>query len=75
VRDAAFAVGYLAAWVEFRARTRGMLERSTLIHEMGASWAELLRDGQTERLSDDGMSDPNRPERFFSRLDEALKRP
>jgi hypothetical protein len=72
VRDAAFAVGYLTEYVAFRARTRAMLERSTLIHDMGGSWAELTGGGKTQQLSDDAFSDPNRPGRFFALLEASL---
>jgi hypothetical protein len=70
VRDAAFAVDYLAAWVEFRAGALTTLETSTLIHDMGASWAELTRDGRTHQLSDAEAAGPSLPARFFSRLKE-----
>jgi hypothetical protein len=72
-RDAASAVGYLAAYVAFRARAQAALDRSILIHNMGTSWAELSRGDQTQQLSDEAATGPTVPARFFSLLDRLIE--
>src|SRR5262245_36777311 len=70
-RDAAFAIDYLSAYLRFRERWLSQLERSTVVHNMGTSFAEITRMGRVTTLSDEpggGTAEGT----FFARLERLL---